>query len=356
MDIEKVISEYKQKIPLYEGYMEKLVSLLEDVLTQKDIEHIIEHRVKKIESFEEKISREDKDYTDPLHEITDICGIRIITPRASVVEAIIETLTCELKIDTENSVIKSNELEINQFGYLSSHLIVSLDDRRSKLTEWKTFVNLKAEIQIRTQLQHAWAQVSHKFNYKSSIDIPAKLQRKLFRLSALFELADEELETISDSIKENYDRYISSMNEGDISEDLNVDSLKAYIEKSDVVKYWQDIIQREPQFEVESWGNLSRDIQIAQDIGLSTISEMNQLLNSAKGWGEDLLQKYCQKHLEINGNRKTTMVLNGIVTLLMIAVNTNKFTKEILENKYGIAGLASYYIAELISKSKAGKA
>jgi len=255
MDIEKIVSQYNENIPLYEGYVVKLSALLKEVLIEQHIDHIIEYRVKDIKHFEEKISREGKSYTNPLKEMTDICGVRIVVTRTTFVDHIIGILRSELEIDEKNSVIKLVELNIDQFGYLSSHLIVSLNHERTRLTEWKKYVGLQAEIQIRTQLQHAWAQISHKFSYKKASDIPTPVQRKLFRLSALFELADEELETISMNMEKIYESSVAKISNGDLSEELNIDSLKAYIEESHVVKYWQDIIRNEPQHTVGSWGD-----------------------------------------------------------------------------------------------------
>jgi hypothetical protein len=168
----------------------------------------------------------------------------------------------------------------------------------------------------------------------------------------LFELADTELESISSGMEMIYDAYLSKIEGGDVSEELNVDSLKAYIEKSETVKYWQDVIRNEPHHKVESWGDLSRDVRIAKHIGLTTISEIDQLLNKAKGWGEEFFRKYFEKYFEVKGGRDSYTVLNGVVTWLMIATHINKFGKDKLEKEYGISGLASYYIAELVEGKK----
>jgi len=95
MNIQKAISEYRDNLPLYEGYVLKLAALFKEILTSEKIDHVIEYRVKDIADFEEKISREGKSYSDPLNQITDICGIRIITSRTRFLDDIIRILKKE---------------------------------------------------------------------------------------------------------------------------------------------------------------------------------------------------------------------------------------------------------------------
>ena len=64
------------------------------------------------------------------------------------------------------------------------------------------FSNLNAEIQIRTVLQHSWASISHELEYKKITKSRSILQRKLFRLASLIELADEEFKSTRDQHNE----------------------------------------------------------------------------------------------------------------------------------------------------------
>jgi trimethylamine:corrinoid methyltransferase-like protein len=56
---------------------------------------------------------------------------------------------------------------------------------------------MHAEVHVRTVLQHAWAAISHSLQYKKEDDVPAALRRRLNRLAALLELADQEFTTLS---------------------------------------------------------------------------------------------------------------------------------------------------------------
>jgi ppGpp synthetase/RelA/SpoT-type nucleotidyltranferase len=91
----------------------------------------------------------------------------------------------EFTIDKDNSLDKRKELRSNEFGYLSVHYVVSLSPARAALGEYKNYASLRAEIQVRTVLQHAWAAVDHRLRYKSETDAPEHLRRRLFLLSGL---------------------------------------------------------------------------------------------------------------------------------------------------------------------------
>ena len=64
-------------------------------------------------------------------------------------------------------------------------LRVSPSPDRRRLAEWKPCAGLRAKIQVRPSLQFAWSAVNHKLNYKSPTEVPRKLQRRMFQLSAL---------------------------------------------------------------------------------------------------------------------------------------------------------------------------
>jgi hypothetical protein len=67
---------------------------------------------------------------------------------------------------------------------------------------------LKAEIQIRSILQHAWAEIEHDLGYKTSGEIPKTARRQFARLAGLLELADDEFVKIRSDL-DAYSREVS---------------------------------------------------------------------------------------------------------------------------------------------------
>lgn len=92
---------------------------------------------------------------------------------------------------------------------------------------------------------HAWAEIEHKLNYKSDAQVPDKFQRKLFRLSAKFEEADEQFEELRVDIKkyrDNLTENITISNSFNLKQDFNIDTFKAFIQYKfpDDIKNWKE--------------------------------------------------------------------------------------------------------------------
>ena len=104
--------------------------------------------------------------------------MRIITYFAEEVDAVAQLIEREFTIDRKNSIDKRMALDPDQFGYLSVHYIVSLAANRSQLPEYAALSGLSAEIQIRSILQHAWAEIEHDLGYKSQTAVPRDVVRQ----------------------------------------------------------------------------------------------------------------------------------------------------------------------------------
>ncbi len=229
MDRNKISADFHSLKDDYNKLGQNLVEALKIFLTEKDIPFLdIYYRVKKFDSFYQKLEK--KNYENPFDETEDICGIRIICYYTSDIERINAIINEELKVIEEQD--KSDLLGLKEFAYRSKHYIIKIKNEWLVTPNYKKLENLKAEIQIRTVLMHAWAEVEHKLNYKSDAQVPDKFQRKLFRLSAKFEEADEQFEELRMGIKDykvKLDEKITLTDSFDTTQDFNIDSFKAFI-------------------------------------------------------------------------------------------------------------------------------
>lgn len=339
MNISDYRQEYQSVRPVYEKLTLKLQVLFDELLKSEGIKATIESRTKEIKSLEGKIGRPGKAYTDPLRQVTDLSGIRIILYSIADLETVDKLIQREFKVDPTNSVNKLDQLEPDRFGYLSQHFIVQVGDSRRLLPEWAGLGDLWAEVQVRTVLQHAWAAVEHFLLYKNERDVPKMLRRRLFRLAALFELADEELDDLISSIRGQIGQYRDELARGNTSIDINVDSLRTYIQNSTEPRYWAQFLRETTGQRVDEndWGDLSRDVRIANYFGIYSIDVLDILLKNARGWGETFFVEYYRdyfKRLKVTPDKVST-VINGHVTVLMIASNAEKINADILNKDFG---------------------
>ena len=197
-----LLADYSTSEGLYRDYAQRVRDLLERVLATKSIRvHSVTCRVKARDSLAAKIRRTGKDYS-ALSEITDLAGVRVICYFADDVDRVAALIESEFTVDTDNSIDRRRSLEPDRFCYLSLHHIVSFDDGRAQLPEYHPFRGLKLEIQTRSILQHAWAEIEHDIGYKSSMEVPRHLRRRVMRLAGLLELADQEFFSVRDQIVE----------------------------------------------------------------------------------------------------------------------------------------------------------
>lgn len=291
------VAAYESRRIHQSRYTKKLESLLIEILEAKQIGfHLIEARTKDIESFREKISRTSKAYNNPLEEITDLTGLRIITYYQNDAMLIGEAIESEFEIDETHSV-KHAPVD-SEFGYRSAHYIVTLKASRTDLIEWAGLSSFKAEIQVRTVLQHAWAAISHKLQYKRENDVPKSLRRKLFRLSALFELADDEFMSLRDASEKLAEEIELQITEG--APDIPIDhlSISQFISQSLLISELSDMAA-EAGFKFER--SRSDDVKVISDLiqlitrtKLKDLTEIHATLNNSLPWA----QKYLQEQLD----------------------------------------------------------
>jgi len=225
---DKIILDFETKFTQFNNFSEKMHILLKELLEQNKITYnSIAKRVKDKTSLIKKIRNKNK--YRYLNEITDIVGCRIITYFEDDVEKIVKIIGNEFTIDEKNSTDKKKILDPDKFGYLSYHIVCSINSGRESLIEYKNYKNIKFEIQIRTILQHAWAEIEHDIGYKSSIEVPRDFRRKFSRIAGMLEIVDDEFTRLKNDIND----YVKEIEEKGVqSTDINADSLRVYMEKS----------------------------------------------------------------------------------------------------------------------------
>ena len=127
---------------------------------------------------------------------TDLAGVRIIAYFPSDIDKIVPLIAKKFNIDSKHSRDRRLSSDPAIFGYASVHFVVEFNPQMLKLPEYALFNKMKCEIQVRTILQHAWAEIEHDIVYKSLGEIPFRVRRRFACLAGLLEIADREFESL----------------------------------------------------------------------------------------------------------------------------------------------------------------
>ncbi len=229
--------EYARAVELLPVFGQALESLLEHLLAAKGIRfHRVNHRVKSKDSAERKMARPRKGATDAgprtLESLTDLLGVRVVTYFRDEIENVAEVMKSEFVIDWENSVDKQTTLDADRFGYLSMHYVAELKPERTALPEYQDYDGIKFEIQIRSILQHAWAEMEHDLGYKSEAAVPRDFRRRFSRLAGVLELVDDEFVGIRQAIDKHQTEAQETIDQGSFGIEIDQDSLSAFVQSS----------------------------------------------------------------------------------------------------------------------------
>jgi len=237
--LETILNQFDNQKYLLDEFGDTTYNLIKSLLSNSNIKpHQISFRIKDKVSLQNKIIRKDFKY-NKLNEITDLLGIRIITFFEDEIDIVAKILESEFEIDWQNSIDK-RRVDADRFGYRSLHFVVSHKKSRTKLTEYSNFKELKCELQIRSILQHSWAEIEHDIGYKGEGEIPESAKRTFYRVAALLEQADIEFVKLKKEINEFEGEIKNEIESPESQMQITKSNLKAFFKESDELKKIED--------------------------------------------------------------------------------------------------------------------
>ena len=192
--IRKAVEEYAVRQPQLVAAAKEYVALVTSILDEAGINYLtVTGRAKSVDSFAAKAARAIDGipvYSDPLRDIGDQIGLRVITYVRSDVAAVADVLGSQLRVLDDRDLGQETASE-GRFGYASRHLQVARED------------GVTAQVQVRTVLQHAWAEFEHDIRYKGTVpeEHARDFDRRFTLAAGLLELADQEFTTIRDRLR-----------------------------------------------------------------------------------------------------------------------------------------------------------
>lgn len=150
------------------------------------------YRRKDEKSFIFKSLYRKKQYNNPLLDIEDKVATRIVVLKSTDIKLVEDRIKNSEFWDFKVSKEIHREIEDKPqlFDYQSFHMIVWPNDKCEKfLPDQKPF--LSCEIQVRTLLQHAFAEISHDSTYKGPYKNDKSIIRHMAKSMALMEATDD---------------------------------------------------------------------------------------------------------------------------------------------------------------------
>jgi len=192
LEILQKFDDLKSQLKQWGNIVDKTIL---EILTSASLIHEIKiypkNRLKDDKGFLSKALWRNKNYEDPLLKMEDKVGTRIVLLKS---DDIVPVATALLNYKGWDSKITKDlkgiiEGKPKEFNYQSFHIVVWPNS--SKEFQKEIYPLLTCEIQIRTLLQHAFAEISHDSTYKGPYKNDADIIRALSKSMALMEATDD---------------------------------------------------------------------------------------------------------------------------------------------------------------------
>jgi ppGpp synthetase/RelA/SpoT-type nucleotidyltranferase len=270
--------------PLFSEFGRELQTLLERLLRTEGISFDpMALRVKSPGSFLGKLKRKGDRYPNPLHQMPDLVGLRVVVHDLGEIDRVETAVRREFAVD-ETQTRRLNDLAApSSFGYRALHLVVRLDSRRSHLPEWEQFSGLLAEIQVQTLLQHTWHVVDHRVRYKRPSEVTPHEERALSLISAVLESVDNDIARV---IRESLPETDAEL-PGQLAPMLDPLSVERFLTEAGLHKRWYQVaiqtgfVPDTTAMESEELGHGSLLYLrfLASYVGIESVHEFRQILD-----------------------------------------------------------------------------
>jgi putative GTP pyrophosphokinase len=262
------LEEYESRLPIWREVEQEAVYTLREAIVTAGVKiHVIENRIKDLISLIGKAAS--RSYEDPLTEIKDIVGIRIVTLFLSDLPKIDAIINNELSIISKDDKTTNDDSAV---GYRSIHYICTFKPEYSS-PRYKKIVGQQFEIQVRTLCMHAWSAVSHYIEYKGDWDVPKDLVGSLKALSGLFHIADSSFEQFYEA-RERY-RQVA-------------DSKKSNFTKIDLESVFLFLQENYPERRQVKKSDLSSFVHELSQIDITSLERLKETLTEGQSKLDDI--------------------------------------------------------------------
>jgi putative GTP pyrophosphokinase len=144
---------------------------------------------------------------------------------------------------------------------------VKVGTARARLAEYIRFSGTIVELQVRAILQHAWAEIEHDIQYKSSTAYPEEIRRRFMALAGMLEIADREFQAIQGADKQIIDASREKVARGELSGvEITPLSLKQFLDK-----------RLGPDFRIADW-SYDYDTRLVKTLGFTDLKQIEDAI------------------------------------------------------------------------------
>lgn len=323
--IDRAVAAYARSRPRLEVVTSTFVELLTRMLDDAGFNYLsVTGRTKTVVSFAAKAHRERDGravHPEPMRQITDQIGVRVITYVHSDVVAIAQLFADADQLTVlEDRDMGQDTARQGRFGYASRHLLLCVGGTDAE----PSYDPMRCvSVQLRTVLQHAWAEFEHEIRYKGTVppEHAPDLDRRFTLAAGLLELADREFSVIRDTVSEGMGgRAVSA---ADDDPRISAQELATFLAGRYASAGWS-------RTEHYAWiGGLLLELGITS---LDELSEVLRPVDSAWVTGQmgyryaagavrrlddDLLQRFGEQYVELHGNADRREALTTRLTRLL---------------------------------------
>jgi len=198
MNESELRAKWQVERPMYQAWGQYVVDTISNALHTRGHDPSVilkiepKVRAKGVDSLADKAFRRTKNYPDPYYDIEDKVGVRfvvLLTEDIKPITHIIESITT-WDYEASRDYKEEQESAPLSFAYQSVHFILRPISALS-VKGLEVAVGTPCEVQVRTLLQHAHAELTHDSIYKARKEVKPSIHRAVAKSMALIECTDD---------------------------------------------------------------------------------------------------------------------------------------------------------------------
>jgi ppGpp synthetase/RelA/SpoT-type nucleotidyltranferase len=314
-EIDHAVESYAAVHPRLVDTTAAFVTMVRSIIDEAGINYLtVEGRAKSVSSFAGKALQLKAARPDarPLVDITDQVGVRVITYVQSDVQAVAGLLAEQFTV-LDDRDLGQETASAGRFGYASRHVLVSRDRAGGAAYDPLQC----ASVQLRTVLQHAWAEFEHDIRYKGTVpaDQAPDLDRRFTLAAGLLELADREFTTIRDRLRTGLaDNVIVS---DDDDPRIGAPELASFLAGRYASAGWSRTDHYEwiagllLELGIGSLDELSVVLREVDSAAITAAMAYRYPPGAVRRLDDDLLARFGERYLQLTGNRPRVEALRA---------------------------------------------